>query len=135
MKSITIMTDLEGVAGVTSFEYHAYPDGRYYHHAMKLPTAEINAAIERLPDKKVGVILVIDGPGGGGVWFEDLHPAAKLLHGRPPAPCGRRDPFVDKYEAMMIIGQHAMAGVATSNMNHTQKSRAVDYYKLNGKSI
>ncbi len=34
-----------------------------------------------------------------------------------------------------MIGQHAMAGLRTSNQNHTQNSRRVDYYKLNGKLI
>jgi D-amino peptidase len=34
-----------------------------------------------------------------------------------------------------MIGQHAMAGVLTSNQGHTQSSRAVDYYQLNGKPI
>jgi D-amino peptidase len=34
-----------------------------------------------------------------------------------------------------MIGQHAMAGVLTSNQGHTQSSRAVDYYRLNGKPI
>jgi D-amino peptidase len=34
-----------------------------------------------------------------------------------------------------MIGQHAMAGVQTGNLNHTQASRSIDYYKLNGKFI
>lgn len=135
MKSITIMTDIEGVAGVTSFEQEAYPEGKYYDHAKRLLTAEVNAAVEGLVKAGVEDILVIDGHGPGGVWFEDLIAPAKLLHGRPLAPRERWIPIVDQYEAMMIIGQHAMAGVATSNMNHTQSSRAVDYYKLNGKPI
>ncbi len=34
-----------------------------------------------------------------------------------------------------MIGQHAMAGTLTGNQNHTQNSRAIDYYKLNGRLI
>ena len=34
-----------------------------------------------------------------------------------------------------MIGQHAMAGVKTGNLNHTQNSSSIDYYKLNGKKI
>ena len=29
-----------------------------------------------------------------------------------------------------IVGQHAMAGVMTSNMNHTQSSSSIDYYPI-----
>jgi D-amino peptidase len=34
-----------------------------------------------------------------------------------------------------MIGQHAMAGLRTSNQNHTQNGRTIDYYKLNGQLI
>jgi D-amino peptidase len=34
-----------------------------------------------------------------------------------------------------MIGQHAMAGVATSNQGHTQSSRTIDHIKLNGRKI
>ena len=34
-----------------------------------------------------------------------------------------------------MIGQHAMAGTLTGNQNHTQNSRAIDYYRLNGRPI
>ena len=48
MKSIFIVTDLEGTAGVVSFADQSYPDGRYYDAAKKLATAEVNAAVEGL---------------------------------------------------------------------------------------
>ena len=134
MKSIYIMTDLEGVAGVASFDQQTYPTGRYYDQAKKLLTAEINAAVEALLEQGVEDILVVDGHGPGAVWFEDLHPEAKLLHGRPTTYLiMTRD--MAKYDACAIIGQHAMAGVATSNLSHTQSSQTVDWYKLNGKFV
>jgi D-amino peptidase len=34
-----------------------------------------------------------------------------------------------------MIGQHAMAGVLAGNMNHTQSSETIDYYRLNGRNI
>lgn len=128
-------TDLEGVAGVVSFTAQSYPDGRYYDAAKKLLTAEVNAAVEGLLEAGAEDILVSDGHGPGGISFEDLHPGAKLLHGRPVAPRSVRDPIVAEYGACVMIGQHAMAGVATGNQNHTQSSRTIDYYELNGKRI
>ncbi|MFP4444123.1 MAG: M55 family metallopeptidase, partial [Spirochaetia bacterium] len=79
--------------------------------------------------------LVIDGHGPGGITFPKLHPGAKLMHGRPPAPRETRIPYIKNYDAAVMIGQHAMAGTVQGTLNHTQNSRAVDYYKLNGKYI
>jgi D-amino peptidase len=135
MKRIYMMTDLEGVAGVVSFEQQAYPDGKYYEAAKRLLTAEINAAIEGLLAVGVDDILVRDGHGAGGVVYEMLHPAARLLHGSPMAPSSIVDPIVAEYEAAVLIGQHAMAGVARGNQNHTQSSRTIDHYTLNGQPI
>jgi len=135
MKSVFMVTDLEGVAGVVSFAEQSYPDGRYYDAAKRLATAEINAAVEGLLEADIEDILIWDGHGAGGLVFEELHPAAKLLHGRPMPPWSRLEAVICRYEAVVMIGQHAMAGTLTGNQNHTQNSRTVDYYKLNGKPI
>jgi len=135
MKSIFIVTDLEGTAGVVSFADQSYPDGRYYDAAKKLATAEVNAAVDGLLAAGVAEILIWDGHGAGGLVFEELHPAARLLHGRPMPPWSRLEHVIRRYDAVAMIGQHALAGTATGNQNHTQNSRTVDYYKLNGRPI
>ncbi len=131
---ILIMTDLEGVAGVVSFEDQTGPAGRYYEAAKKLLTAEVNAAVDGLLQSGAEEVLVVDGHGAGAIQFEELHPAARLLHGRLASWTSLAQVFTT-YDACMMIGQHAMAGVPTSNMNHTQDSRAIDYYQLNGRKI
>lgn len=130
-----VMTDMEGVAGVVNFESQAYADGKYYEQAKQLLTGEVNAAVEGLLEAGVDDILVCDGHGPGAISFENLHPQAKLMHGRPLAPAVARDIVTREYDFSVMIGQHAMAGVEDGNLNHTQMSRAVDYYKLNGKLI
>ena len=125
-------TDVEGVAGVVSFDAQSRPTGRYYDQTKRLATAEVNAAVEGLLAAGAEDVLVIDGHGPGGLFFEDIHPEARLLHGRPVAPRAVRDPFVAECDLCVMIGQHAMAGIARSNQNHTQNSRSIDYYKLNG---
>ncbi len=130
-----LMTDLEGVAGVTSFADQTHALSPYYLAARKLLTAEVNAAVEGLLEARVEDILVIDGHGAGGISYEDLHPAARLLHGQPLAPWSRLIPIYRQCDAGGIVGQHAMAGVQTSNMNHTQSSESIDYYQLNGCKI
>ena len=135
MKRIFMVTDLEGVAGVVSFADQSAPDGRYYDAAKRLATAEINAAVAGMLAAGVEDVLIWDGHGAGGIVFEELHPAAKLLHGRPMPPWSRLEGVIRHYEAIVMIGQHAMAGTLTGNQNHTQNSRTIDYYKLNGRPI
>ena len=132
---VLIGTDLEGVAGVVSFTQQTYADSRYYDRAKRLLTAEINAAVKGLVAEGIEEILVMDGHGPGGIWYDDLKPPARLLHGRPLPPRARLAPIVSQYDVCVMIGQHAMAGVLTSNQGHTQSSRAIDYIKLNGKPI
>ena len=79
-------TDVEGVAGVVSFDAQSRPTGRYYDQTKRLATAEVNAAVEGLLAAGAEDVLVIDGHGPGGLSFEDIHPEARLLHGRPVAP-------------------------------------------------
>jgi D-amino peptidase len=135
VSSAFVITDLEGTAGVTSFVDEAYPDARYLDRSRRLATAELNEAVAALVDAGVSDVLVWDGHGCGGLWYEDLHPAAKLMHGLPLAPFCVIDPIVDAYEVGLIVGQHARAGVRSSNMNHTQSSRTIDSITLNGKPI
>lgn len=132
---VFMVTDMEGVAGVVSFVDQSYPDGRYYDAGKKLVTREVNAAIEGLLAANVEEVLVWDGHGAGAIDFEELHPQAKLLHGRPSPPWRRLRQVIERYDVCVIVGQHAMAGVVTGNQNHTQSSRTVDSYKLNGRPI
>ena len=132
---IFMVTDMEGVAGVVSFADQSFPDGRYYDAGKKLVTGEVNAAVDGLLDAGVEEVLVWDGHGAGGIDFDTLHPAALLLHGRPSPPWSRLQEVIGRYDAFVIVGQHAMAGIVTSNQNHTQNSRTVDAYRLNGRPI
>ena len=132
---IFMVTDMEGVAGVVSFEDQSFADGRYYDAGKRLATGEVNAAVDGLLDADVEEVLVWDGHGVGGIDYETLHPQALLLHGRPSPPWNRMREVIQRYDAFVIVGQHAMAGVVTSNQNHTQSSHTVDSYRLNGKLI
>ncbi len=132
---ILMGTDVEGVAGVVSMPDQSRATGRYYEQTKRLATAEVNAAITGLLAAGAEDVLVVDGHGPGGLSFEDIHPEARLLHGRPAAPRSVRDPFLAECDVCVMIGQHAMAGIAQSNQNHTQNSRSIDYYKLNGRYV
>ncbi len=132
---VFLCTDLEGVAGVVTFEEQSRPTGKYYEAAKKLLTAEVSAAVDGLLAEGADDVLVWDAHGSGGIVYEELHPAAKLMHGRPWAPRAVLAEVIRTYDVCMMIGQHAMAGAQRGNLNHTQNSRNIEYYKLNGKPI
>jgi len=132
---IYMSTDLEGVAGVVSFAAQTRPGAPYYEQAKKLLTAEINAAIDGMLEAGVTQVLVGDMHGPGAISFEDLHSQALLLHGRPLAHRSVIDDVLAEYDACVMIGQHAMAGVQTGNLNHTQSSASIESYTLNGHPI
>lgn len=132
---IIVCTDLEGVSGVVSFDEQAGSNGKYYEQAKRLLTGEINAAVEGMVAESVEEILIFDGHGCGAVALEDLHPAARLAHGRPWPWNYFREKIIPGYDATILIGQHAMAGTEPGTLNHTQDSRSVEYYKLNGVPI
>lgn len=131
---IFVMTDIEGVAGVVSHEGHSYGDAPHYEASKRLLTAEVNAGVDGLLDAGVSEVLVADGHGPGGIYFPDLHPRALLLHGRPITRQQMLGPIAD-YDALAIIGQHAMSGLRTGNQNHTQSSKMIDWMKINGRFV
>ena len=133
---IYIVTDLEGPAGVNMWvqtREGATPENLAAKHLL---TAETNAAIDGILDANSDAeIIVMDGHGSGGLIFELLHPRAKyIMHGVRDAGYNS---FADAalYDALMFVGQHAMAGTPAAPLCHTFSSRSIEYYKLNGQFI
>jgi D-amino peptidase len=128
---IYIMTDMEGVAGVISSTDYCYPDARYYEIGRTLTTLETNAAIEGALEAGAVDFLVADGHGWGAIDPVQLHPAARLLAGRPLAyPFGCDSSFA----AAFIIGQHARANTDGGHLCHTG-SFDTEEVRLNGQVL
>jgi len=109
-----IHTDIEGVAGMVHFEDRNDTSVANYFQRLrlhKLLTGEVNAAIEgALEAGGIDEILVNDSHGSGySIIFEDLNPAAQIIHGpltRQPfwTPC-----LDESVDLMFCVAQHAMA--------------------------
>lgn len=121
-----VVTDLEGVAGIDSFEHTRTDDDEQKAPAMDQLGRETNACVEGVrsvhPDADVDVW---DGHGSGGLRESDLRDATYLGDGRPYYD-------LDGYDAVLFVGQHAMAGTVDAPLRHTYSSRHVAYYRLNG---
>ncbi|MFW5980685.1 MAG: M55 family metallopeptidase, partial [Halanaerobiaceae bacterium] len=128
---IYILTDLEGVAGVSKFE-HCSTSGQFFLRSQRLLTEEVNAAVEGSFLAGAEEVVVWDGHGPGGMNPEILHKEARLITGSViDKNCG-----LDKtFDAMMVIGQHAMNRVPEANLCHTYSSRGISEMRLNDNPI
>ncbi len=128
---IYILTDQEGVAGVVSATDYSKPGDRYYEVARELATMEVNAAIEGALETGGHEFFVFDGHGHGSIDVACIHPAARVLTGRPVRyPFG----FDDSFDALMIVGHHAKSNTDGGHLSHTF-SFAQDDFILNGNSL
>lgn len=142
-RHIFFVTDLEGVAGIDSWD-QTRSTGPRHEEAKALATSEVNSVVRALlggleaPDRLALRISVWDGHGYGGLLLDRLdervtsyrHDDARgfagllreSLSGTPPV------------DALGFIGQHAMEG-SGGNLSHTYSSRRVRRYSLNGCAI
>lgn len=122
-----IMTDLEGVTGVDSFRQTRTTDLADKGPAMKQLAKEVNACVEgiRSVDAEAEVD-VIDGHGTGGLFAEDLVGSRYIRYREFDHQ------HLDRYAALLFVGQHAMAGTFDAPLCHTYSSLHVQYYRLNG---
>ena len=128
---VYVMTDMEGVAGVVSSTDYCSPESRYYEVGRTLTTLETNAAIEGALEAGATEFLVVDGHGHGAIDPQQLHPAARLLTGRPmgyPFGCDR------SFDAAFVVGQHAKANTDGGHLAHSGSFGTQDHV-LNGRSL
>ncbi len=123
---ILIITDLEGPVGVDSFRQTRTGRVDRKRSAMDQLAREVNACIEGIrtvtPDATVDVW---DGHGSGGIQASDLAGGRYLDRGRPYF-------HLRDCDAVLFVGQHAMAGTPNAPLCHTYSSLSVEYYRLNG---
>ena len=126
-----LMTDMEGVAGVTGADDFTARTSPYYELGRRLTTEETNAAVEGCLEAGVTEVLVVDGHGAGAIDWCLLHPAARLLAGRPVGyPFGCDGTF----DVALIVGQHAKSNTDGGHLSHTG-SFAVEDQTINGLSL
>jgi D-amino peptidase len=120
-----VVTDVEGVAGIDSFARTRTADEERKAPAMDQLAREVAACVRGIrsvrPDARVDVW---DGHGGGGLRESDVNDARYRDDGTPYFD-------IEGYEAVLFVGQHAMAGTVDAPLAHTYSSREVAYYRLN----
>ncbi|NIA06433.1 MAG: aminopeptidase [Actinobacteria bacterium] len=132
---IYIITDLEGISGILTWEQAGVPEkGSAYHDACRLLTKEVNAAVEGCLAGGAKTIVVLDGHMGGlNFIMDELHAGAEYITG--PGRIADLPGLDNSFDAVILIGFHAMAGTKGAILDHTQMStRWLNYY-VNGRKM
>ncbi len=130
---IYIMTDLEGVSGVVDFEWRkdeSPPNMLKRQRYSRLLTGEVNAAVDGCFAAGATEVLVDDAHGGAyTIDFENVDKRCSVLHGkfRP----GMMSCLDSSFDAMLMIGAHAMARTPGGVLYHTM-SLDTREIRLNG---
>ena len=130
---IYIVTDNEGLSGVSSSSYISEEKGRpdLIAESRKLLAAEINACIEGCVRGGATEIVVRDGHGGGqNVTRAMIDGRADLIGGQTP---GVLLADLDDSAGLILLGYHAMAGTAEAVCEHTMSSKTWQNVWINGR--
>lgn len=130
---IYIVTDFEGVGGVNSWDEQVLPGQRRFEETKRLLLGELNAAIAGAFDAGAQSVVVLDGHDGSrALAIDEIDPRALLLQGKG---CKGNYFFSPKrYDGIMFVGQHAMAGTRNGLLAHTQ-SRDMKAVTINGTPV
>ncbi|MGM9652623.1 MAG: M55 family metallopeptidase [Eubacteriales bacterium] len=134
-KRILFALDLEGVNNVAGEPYMGLQrDTEQWKIARKQAAAEVNAAAEALFAAGVETVGLWDNhSGGNNVDAAALDRRITLIPYDLALP---RMYFADgAYDCICYFGYHAMEGTLGGVLAHTMSSKAVQYYKLNGRYI
>jgi len=127
-KSVFLITDAEGVAGVCRQEL-TDPENA---EMRKLLTDEINAAVRGFFAAGADEVYVWDGHDGSrALSVATIHPRAKLVMGGlgPTMLMERR------FAAVAFIGQHARANSQAAVMAHSYSSLGIQRIRMNGDEV
>ena len=120
---VYIHTDIEGVAGVTFFENSRDPSVENANHRQRmrrLLTNEVNAAVRASFDAGAKEVLVNDSHSSGyNILFEELDPRCEIILGRICSGPHWLPEFDKSYDAMVLVGMHAMAGTKCAILPHS----------------
>jgi D-amino peptidase len=127
-KTIFIITDAEGIAGVCRQDQTDPKDSEM----RQLMTGEVNAAVQGFLDGGADEVVVWDGHDGSqSLSALTIHPKARLMTGAP----GVTMTFERHYAGLAFIGQHSRASTRAGIMAHSYSSLGIQDMLLNGRPV
>jgi D-amino peptidase len=127
-KSVFVITDAEGIAGVCRQDLTEPHDAEL----RALLTGEVNAAVQGFFDGGADEVVVWDGHDGSQTLSAlTIHPRALLLSGSLSASMT----LERHYAAVAFVGQHAEANTRGGVMSHSYSSLGIQTMRVNGKAM
>ena len=121
---VYIQTDLEGCAGFCfyqDFEDRSMENVQHCRRMCQLLTDEVNAAVRGACEAGADEILVNDNHGSGyNILFEQLDPRCRIIHGRNCSGPHWLPLFDDSFDALVLIGMHAMGETENAVAPHSK---------------
>lgn len=131
---VLISVDMEGISGIVHSS-QAAPNRADYEWARTMMAGDANAAIEGALQGGATTIVVADAHDGmRNLRLNELHPAASLVSGSG-RPLSMIHGIDASFDALFMVGYHAMPGAREGIMNHAYISQALQSIQLNGREI
>ncbi|NLW41623.1 MAG: hypothetical protein GXY89_00615 [Tissierellia bacterium] len=131
---IFIGSDIEGVAGLSTFEESGMQDTNKYQWACHQMSKEVAAACRGAFSAGANEVVVKDAHAyGRNIIIDYLPKEAMLLSSNTNTPWSMVGGIDENYDYLMFIGYHDAAGSDTNPTAHTISSRVVTKMTLNGK--
>lgn len=130
---VYILTDLEGITGITLWSQCNPSGGDSYEMSRRLLMSDVNAAVEGACEGGATEVVVLDGHGCPCNMVPELmHPDAEYV-------CGRgfpRDWGMDRhFDIGFQIGAHSMNRTKDGTLCHTQNHATDARYWYNGREM
>lgn len=128
---IYVMTDLEGITGVSNFRQTREAGTPENLAAIRLMMGDIAAVAEGLRDGGAMEVYVLDCHGGGSNFLpEHMVPEVRYITGRQRGvPAWGLD---SSFAGVVLLGYHAMNGTRDGVLHHTQSSLMESKYWYDG---
>ncbi len=128
---VLILTDLEGISGIERIE-DVDREKKEYGESCKKLMLDVNAAAEGAFSGGASGVYALDGHGGGKNFLPGMLDKRAMIEERrmtKALSAGKA------YEAVAVIGAHAMAGTINGFLDHTQSSKSWFNYYVNGRKL
>jgi D-amino peptidase len=128
---VFISADMEGLAGVVGDEQRSRT-GRDYGMARRWMAQEVNAAIEGAEKAGAKEFLVNDAHASAqNLALPDVHEKAAIIGGAN-RPLSMMEGIQEGFDAVFLIGYHAMRGTQDACMDHTYSEARILEVRFNG---
>jgi D-amino peptidase len=127
---------MEGIGGIVEERQVSDSAGAsaYRQEARELLTGEVNAAVEGALEGGASTVIVNENHSGRELILEKVHPAAQVMLGHAK-PLETLDGLDDSFDAVFLVGIHAMSYTPEAVLAHSWWPRVTDAFRVNGLAV